>query len=116
VSLDLAIYATADLGGAEPFRFEIDSHNVTHNLVPMAQEAGIYEALWRPEELVDTPRLRNIEPVVRNGLALLKADTERFEAMNPKNGWGSRKNLVEACEWVLRWAESYPLAMIEACR
>jgi hypothetical protein len=116
VSLDLTIYATVDLGGTEPFRFEIDSHNVTHNLTTMAEEAGIYRALWRPEELAETPRLRDIEPVVREGLERLNADPKYFEKMNPGNGWGSRENLVKVCEWVLEYADLYPLAMVEACR
>lgn len=116
MSLDLTIYATVDLGGAEPFRFEIDSHNVTHNLTAMAEEAGVYRALWRPEELVENPRLLDIEPVLREGLERLEADPKHFEAMNPRNGWGSRQNLVEACEWVLEYADLCPLAMVEACR
>ena len=115
MSLDLTIYATADLGGAEPFRFEIDSHNVTHNLASMAEEAGVYLALWRPEELAETPRLRDIEMAVREGLERLNADPKHFEKMK-KNGWGSRENLVKVCEWVLEYADLYPLAMVEACR
>ncbi len=30
---------------------EVYISNVTHNLNKMAGEAGIYEALWRPEEI-----------------------------------------------------------------
>ena len=30
---------------------EVYSANITHNLGGMADEAGIYEALWRPEEV-----------------------------------------------------------------
>jgi hypothetical protein len=116
MSLDLSIYATSDLGGSEPFRFKIDSHNITHNLTTMAEEAGIYKALWRPEELFEEPRLCDIEPVVRKGLERLKSDPSRFEALNPRNGWGSRKHLVKACEWLLEYSELYPLALVEACR
>jgi hypothetical protein len=38
--------------------------NITHNLGKMAQEAGIYTALWRPEEMTDpdaTAALRGLE-------------------------------------------------------
>ena len=30
---------------------EVYSANITHNLGLMAEEAGIYQPLWRPEEL-----------------------------------------------------------------
>ena len=33
----------------------IDDFNITHNLGSMAAAAGIYKALWRPEELFEKP-------------------------------------------------------------
>lgn len=35
------------------------SANITHNLGEMADKAGIYKALWRPEDLFEKP-LKNI--------------------------------------------------------
>jgi len=37
--------------------------NVTHNLNKMAMEAGIYEYLWRPDEIGITKAGRLIEPL-----------------------------------------------------
>jgi hypothetical protein len=37
--------------GREGRSNEVYSANITHNLGKMADEAGVYEALWRPEEI-----------------------------------------------------------------
>ena len=83
---------------------EVYSANITHNLNLMADEAGIYGALWRPEEIGITHARQLIEPLEK-GLALLKSDPPRFEAFNAKNGWGLYKHVVP-------WVEEY----LEACR
>ena len=72
----------------------IYSRNMTHNLNKMAGEAGIYEHLWRPDEIGVTKAGQLIEPL-RAGLALMLAEPERFKAFNPPNGWGSYDGLVE---------------------
>jgi len=51
--------------------------NITHNLGAMAREAGIYEALWRPEEINVTTAEQLIEPLTV-GLEKLKADPREF--------------------------------------
>lgn len=65
---------------------EVFEYNITHNLNTMAGEAGIYKHLWQPDEIGITKAGELIEPL-REGLALLKSDPERFKAFNPKNGW-----------------------------
>ena len=83
---------------------ELYSANITHNLNAMAEEAGIYKHLWRPEEIGITKAEELIQPL-RAGLELMKADPERFKKHNPSNGWGSYdvfipwlKRYLEACE------------------
>lgn len=67
--------------------------NITHNLGAMAREAGVYAALWRPDENSMRTAADIIAPL-EAGLALLLAESDRFEAMNPENGWGSYDGLV----------------------
>jgi hypothetical protein len=83
---------------------DLYSDNITHNLVPMAIAAGIYKELWRPAEIGVYKAKQLIEPL-NNGLKLLKSDPERFQRMNPSNGWGDYKGLV-------RFVENY----LDACR
>jgi len=71
--------------------------NITHNLARMAEEAGIYQHLWRPEEIGITTAAQLIEPL-SVGLTLLKADRARFEAFNAPNGWGLYEHFVPFVE------------------
>ena len=89
--------------------------NITHNLGQMAKEAGIYMHLWRPDELGLTQAGELIEPL-RAGLALLKADPERFEKHNSPNGWGLYKNFVPFVENYLAACEETPGAAIYVSR
>lgn len=94
---------------------EVYSANITHNLGDMAEEAGIYMHLWRPEEIGITLAGELIEPL-RAGLALLKADPERFEKHNSPNGWGLYKHFVPFVERYLAACEETPGATIEISR
>jgi hypothetical protein len=83
--------------------------NITHNMSRMAGECGLYEPLWRPQEIGATRAAQLIEPL-RDGLAILNSDRDRLLEFNPTNGWGSYELLVEftanylaACE---RWPEA----------
>lgn len=81
------------------------SSNITHNLNRMAEAAGIYEPLWRPEEIGITKASQLIEPLTK-GLELLKANPQKFEAYNAPNGWGLYTHFVP-------WVEAYLKACIE---
>jgi hypothetical protein len=89
--------------------------NITHNLTQMASEAGIYEPLWRPEETGIERAAQLIAPL-REGLALLESDPERFKAFNASNGWGVYGNLVEFVRKYLEACEAYPDAHVYASR
>ncbi len=64
------------------------SANITHNLGDMAEEAGIYKHLWRPEEIGITKAVQLVEPLSK-GLSFMKSDPERFKKFNAENGWGN---------------------------
>jgi hypothetical protein len=89
--------------------------NITHNLGKMAEEAGIYQHLWRPEELGITKAAELIEPL-QQGLRLLKSDPARFEAFNSPNGWGLYKHFVPFVENYMRACKEYPDAEIRISR
>lgn len=107
--------------GAEPVTVEettseqVYSANITHNLNKMAAEAGIYEALWRPEEIGVTTARQLIEPLEK-GLALLKSDPPRFEKHNAPNGWGLYKHFVPFVEQYLEACREHPDALVSASR
>jgi len=91
------------------------SSGVTHNLAKMAQEAGLYQVLWRPEECGITVAKDLIEPL-EEGLRILRSSPSRFQKFNPPNGWGNYDGLIEFVEGYLAACRRHPSATVRACR
>ena len=91
------------------------SANITHNLNRMAGAAGIYEHLWRPEEIGVTHAAQLIEPLSA-GLALLQSDPPRFQAFNSPNGWGMYDHFVSFVARYLDACQIYPTATVSVSR
>jgi len=109
--------------GEEPVTVVVDAdesrcvfdYNITHNLGKMADAAGIYKALWRPEE-IGIKTARELIMPLRDGLAKLKASPEEYKKHSPPNGWGTYEGLVEFVSRYLAACEKYPDATVEASR
>jgi hypothetical protein len=89
--------------------------NITHNLGAMAKEAGIYQALWRPEEIGITKAKELIAPLTK-GLGFLRGDPKRYKEFNPPNGWGSYEGLVNFVENYLKACIENPDAAVRVSR
>lgn len=89
--------------------------NITHNLGEMAEEAGIYNALWRPDEIGITQAAQLIEPL-QAGLSLLKSDPVRFKKFNASNGWGTYEHFVPFVEKYLEACQDNPDAEVSVSR
>ena len=94
---------------------EVYTSNITHNLNRMAEAAGIYKHLWRPEEIGITKASQLIEPLEK-GLALLMADPEHFKQFNAPNGWGLYKHFVPFVENYLNACKENPDASVVVSR
>lgn len=94
---------------------EVYSRNITHNLNKMAEAAGIYNHLWRPDEIGITNASQLIAPL-RDGLEKLRSDPDRFSKFNPSNGWGSYDSLVDFVADYLAACEAHPGAVVHASR
>ena len=94
---------------------EVASHNITHNLVRMAEQCKLYYPLWRPEELGIT-KAEQLITYLDEGLRLLKKDPEWFKNFEAPNGWGTYENFVRFVGDVLQACRDYPDAKISACR
>ncbi|NBL00489.1 MAG: hypothetical protein EOM50_21295, partial [Erysipelotrichia bacterium] len=103
------------------------SDNITHNLGRMAEQAGIYEALWRPHRLRSdynirqadftaedefeasvTIRAKDIIHFLEKGLEDLKKRPNYYEQFNSPNGWGLYKHFVPFVERYLNACKQYP--------
>ena len=94
---------------------EIYHGNVTHNLGKMAKAAGLYEALWKPDEIGITTAWQLV-PLLELGLAQLRAEPDRYRLFNPHNGWGNYEQLVAFTEEYLSACREWPDAVVEAWR
>jgi hypothetical protein len=105
--------AAAYLHGLEPER--VYDANITHNLNRMAEAAGIYKELWRPEEVGITKAGQLVEPL-RDGLLRLKADPHKYQAFNASNGWGLYEHFVPWVEKYIQACEEHPEADVRVSR
>ena len=64
--------------------------NITHNLVPMWKEAGIYAALYNSDGL----DARDVFPELVDGLTDMILYPDKYKALNSPNGWGTYENAV----------------------
>ena len=96
-------------------RTEVYSANITHNLSPMAREAGIYEALWKPEEH-NLRKARDLIEPLRAGYARLLANPEHFKKFDSPNGWGLYVHFLPFVHKYLLACEENPDADVSVSR
>lgn len=89
--------------------------NVTHNLGKMAEAAGLYLVMWRPEE-VGVALARDAAPLLARGVDALKTDPDYFRSLTPANNWGSYEGLLTVASEYLAAALRWPNAKIEVDR
>ena len=89
--------------------------NITHNLNTMAKEAGLYDQLWRPEE-IGIAQASALLPLLRDGLLRLMDDPARFQHFNPSNGWGTYDGLLTFVRGYIVACVLYPAAHVSVSR
>ena len=89
--------------------------NITHNLNKMAEEAGIYNCLWRPDENCIEKAYQMIEPLSA-GLAELLANPAKYKKFDAPNGWGLYEHFVPFVKDVLNACIENPDADVEVSR
>jgi hypothetical protein len=115
VSLDVHLYDGAPCDKCGRSGPEVYWANITHNLGGMATAAGIYEALWRPEEVGITTASQLLTPLA-TGLAWLKLHEAEARKHDAPNGWGLYEHFVPFVEKYLDACNKNPLATIRVSR
>jgi hypothetical protein len=138
MSLDVYLYrikyASYDMVNFHEEKEQLYSANITHNLNVMAEQAGIYKALWRPYQLHKdyvhiedynkemafedsvTIIASDIIDFIEQGLDLLKNRPDYFSKFNAENGWGKYVNFVPFVEKYLEALKQYPDSLVEVDR
>lgn len=134
MSLDVGLYrikyVSYDMVNFHEEKEELYGANITHNLNVMAEQAGIYKALWRPyqlhkdyvysedykiemafEDLV-TIIATDIIDVIEQGLDLLKNRPDYFSKFNSPNGWGTYVHFVQFVKKYLAALKQYPNSIV----
>ena len=94
---------------------DVYEDNITHNLAKMANEAGLYKPVWRPEVWEIKTAQQLIDPL-RAGLSILLNEPERFKKFDPDNGWGNYDGLVSFVRLYLAACEENPDAEVVVSR
>lgn len=89
--------------------------NLTHNLNRMAEEAGLYYAIWRPCE-VGANRAFDIAPSLIDGLRFMKRNRDFLVRFNHENGYGCFDDLERFVESYLVSCLVWPDAKISVHR
>lgn len=89
--------------------------NITHNLGKMADAAGLYYPIWRPEEVGISKASQLIEPL-RAGLAQMCERPSHFEQFNASNGWGLYEHFLPWLARLLEACITHPDAAIRVSR
>ena len=109
------LYPDANIEELEITSYQVYSGNITHNLNKMADAAGIYKELWRPDEIGITEAHELIWPL-REGLHRLKMSPDTYRAFDPENGWGDYEGLVSFVSNYLDACYQYPEAKVSVSR
>ncbi len=110
--MSLDFYLHYEIDGNE---ISVLSKNITHNLVDMAQRAGVYYALWKPEE-IGCKTAKEVIEILEIGLSRLKKYPEVYKKFDAPNGWGMYEHFVPFVEEVLEGCKKYPNAVIKISR
>jgi hypothetical protein len=97
---------------------EVYSRNISHDLIPMAQAAGLYEPLWRPEEMKPpVMSARALIPHLERGIERLREKPEEFQKLNPANNrWDRYEGFLEFVQAYLEACRELPNAAVRVCR
>ena len=109
MSLDVALYIKVDTGGNELHQVELFGANITHNLNKMAIAAGLYDALWCPDE---SGRAGDILPVLVKGYNELKNNPNKYKEFDSDNGWGTYDDFLPWIERYMDACDKHPLACV----
>jgi len=94
---------------------EVFHGHTTHNVVPMAKEAGAYHLLWRPDEVPITTAGQLTDPLLV-ARAVMQHDPARFAARNAPNGAGTVSDWTAFLHCVAEASTTWPAATVRATR
>ena len=108
MSLDIRLHIEVDTGSEKPTDVTLYEANYTHNVRPMWEKAGVYDALY----LSNGQTALHILPALEAGLLAMEADPPTYEALNPLNGWGNYIGALDFLRDFTDACQKHPKAVI----
>lgn len=91
------------------------SRNITHNLNVIADKVGVYDHIWRADEVGIKYAKDNIQNL-RVAMSRFYLEYDELLKLNPSNGWGTLDGLIEFTKAYLEACIEYPDAEIKTDR
>lgn len=66
-------------------------NNYTHNVIPMWEACGVYEALYESDGM----NAGEVAEVIARGIQYFRTHFSEMTALNPPNGWGDAESAYE---------------------
>ena len=94
------------------------SANITHNLSLMAKAVSeeFHKALWRPEELFEKAKAKDITYIIQEGLIELVLNPNKYKSWNSPNGWGKYEHFVKFVIEYLQALKDNPESLVFVSR
>ena len=115
MSLDIELFYWVDTEQESPERHIVWHGNITHNLNVMADKAGIYMEVWRPDEM-GVKRAFDIVGALGRAIKDLQSRPAYYRKYNPKNHWGSYQTFLDFIKGYQFSCKKYPNSVIGVCR
>lgn len=115
MSIDVRLYIEVDTGGKELYKVGLYNANITHNLSAMADEAGIYKAIWQPEAS-GIKKARDLIPLLEEGINRMEDKPNHYRKFDAPNGWGTYDDFLLWLKKYLKVCKTHPKAKISVWR
>lgn len=117
MSLDISLYdkVCPHCGAKTDETICLFDANITHNLNKMAEAAGFYYEVWRPDD-IDIEEAGDIIHALTTGIEDMEARPYYYRKYDSPNGWGTYDNFLPWLKELLEVCNKYPNAKIEVSR
>ena len=106
--MSFSIWMEIDTGGRDPAVVAEDM-GYTYNISPMLRAAGIHT------RDMNEKTGEELSPLLDLAISRMQLDPEKYEAMNPENGWGDYEGAVNCLRKILSACVRHPRARIRVC-
>lgn len=92
---------------------QLESLNITNNLIDFAKALNCYECIWKPQSLNILSSSQLLPHLYEAYYKIIKYGDDYLPLL-PKNGWGTKEQFLNFIDQYIETCITYPNALIEA--